>query len=159
MGSSDERAKLVEISRGLDRLNNPCQLCRKRGAISSKTHFAANFGLAFARTENHLEGYFCAPCIHRKFWLFTFVNLIGWFGIVSLIKVPIFLLSNIAEYEFAIRAILRKRKQRLAMIEDLLEKNAQMRLGEGQEPGAPGVQPRHGSVLTRQTRWRQKLQR
>ncbi|TYO65489.1 hypothetical protein FXV83_16265 [Bradyrhizobium hipponense] len=127
MASSDERAKLLRISRGLDRLNNPCQLCKQRGAISSKTHFAANFGLAFTRTENHLEGYFCGPCIHKKFLLFTFINLIGWFGIVSIIKVPMFLLSNIAEYEFAIRAMLRKRKQRLALIEDLLEKDAQAR--------------------------------
>ena len=56
--------------------------------------------------------------------LFTFINLIGWFGIVSIVKAPMFLLSNIAEYEFAIRAMLRKRKQRLAAIEDVLTKSA-----------------------------------
>jgi hypothetical protein len=124
MASTDERAQLMKVSRQVDRLNNPCQLCRKRGVSAPNVHFASNFGIGFTRFESHLSGDFCAVCIHKKFVIFTLINLVGWFGIVSMIKAPYFLLSNLSEYEWALRFILRKRKQRIAAVNELLEKSS-----------------------------------
>ena len=122
MANEAERVWLLKISRQLDRLNNPCQLCGKHGAIGCSVHFASNFGVGFRRAENHLSGNFCPACIHKKFAIFTLVNMVGWFGIVSAIKVCQFLLSNTAEYEYAVRVMLRERKQRIARVTELLDK-------------------------------------
>lgn len=124
MSKEDERARLLKISDQLDRMNNPCQQCGKRAAIGSKVHFASNFGLGFRRAENHLSGDFCPICIHKNYVNFMLVNFVGWFGIVSAVKVCQFLLSNTAQYERAVRVILRRRKQSIARVDEVLSKMA-----------------------------------
>jgi hypothetical protein len=124
MVDNDERTRLIQLSHSLDRLKSPCQLCGKRGSIGSTVDFSSNFGIGFRRAERHMSGEFCGPCIHKNFVLFTVVNLFGWFGIVSMIKAPYFLLSNCDEYFSALRLMWKRRKHRNAMIEDLLRKNA-----------------------------------
>jgi hypothetical protein len=119
---SEERARLLRLSRQLDFRNNPCRLCRKRAAIGSKVHLAYNFGVGFSRVEGHVEGDFCGRCVSKKFASFTVTNLFGWFGFVSMVKAPYFLLSNCDEYVQAIRHMMKKRRQRTAAVDDLIAK-------------------------------------
>ena len=110
------------MSRESDRLNNPCERCGKHAAIGSDVHFASNFGIGFQRFERHSSGNFCPACIHKKMVVFTLVNLVGWLGMISAIKVCQFLLSNAAEYEHAVSVMLRRRRERKARVAQLNEK-------------------------------------
>ena len=124
MANDDERTKLLELSHQLDRLNNPCQLCGKHGAIGSSVHFASNFGMGFRRFERHLSGDFCPRCIHKNFAAFTVTNLLGWLGIISMIKVVQFLVSNASEYERAVHVMGQRRKDRVERVAELLDKSS-----------------------------------
>lgn len=117
----EERRRLFRLSKQLDRLDNPCQLCRSRGAIG-KIHLAYNFGGGFRRVEYHIEGDFCGKCVSKKFAAFTLINLFGWFGIVSAVKAPYFLLSNCAEYVRSLRLIWARHKRRVDTIDDTIDK-------------------------------------
>jgi hypothetical protein len=124
MANDDERARLLKLSRALDKLKAPCELCGRRGAIGSKIHLSANAAFFVTRTESHLEGNFCGPCIHRKFIGYTITNvLFGWWGVVSLVKTPGFILSNCAEYGDALKVMWRRRKERQAEVDRFLRQN------------------------------------
>jgi len=81
MIDTTERAQLLKVSRLCEAFKNPCQLCHRRAAIGSKLHFKANAALFFVRKESHLEGDFCAVCIHKIFAGYMATNLlIGWWA-------------------------------------------------------------------------------
>ena len=44
----------------------------------------------------------CKPCVHRYFWQFTQMNLmLGWWGAISFLVTPIYLVQNLASYLIA----------------------------------------------------------
>ncbi|MGE3809258.1 MAG: hypothetical protein AB7K24_31730 [Gemmataceae bacterium] len=79
-----------------------CQNC----GIEAPTKYVAfyqNIGLLILRMSKGVEGELCKPCIHHFFWEFTMMNLIvGWWGVISLIVTPFFILNNIVRYLFCL---------------------------------------------------------
>ena len=61
--------------------------------------FRVNIGLVIVRTTQTCSGDFCKTCIHKEFWQATGTTLLlGWWGVISMIVTPYFLLSNIVQY-------------------------------------------------------------
>ena len=75
-----------------------CQCC----GVEAATRYVAfyqNIGAIMMRYSSRIEGNLCKACIHKHFWKFTLVNLtLGWWGTISLIVTPFFLLNNLARY-------------------------------------------------------------
>lgn len=75
-----------------------CQLC----GIAAETRYVAfyqNIGALIMRFHKSLKGELCKKCIHQQFWMFTLVNVtLGWWGVISLIVTPFFILNNVARY-------------------------------------------------------------
>lgn len=75
-----------------------CQSC----GIEAPTKYIAfyqNIGALFVRFHKSMEGELCKSCIHRHFWSFTGVNLLlGWWGTISLLVTPFFILNNVFRY-------------------------------------------------------------
>jgi hypothetical protein len=61
--------------------------------------FHQNIGLLVMRLYNGTTGNLCKRCINSTFWKYTAINLtLGWWGIISLILTPIFVLINLFYY-------------------------------------------------------------
>src|SRR5262245_30525013 len=79
-----------------------CQAC----GIEAPTRYVAfyqNIGLLVMRLSKSIEGNLCKSCIHKHFWEFTGTNLIlGWWGVISLIVTPFFILNNVGRYVFCL---------------------------------------------------------
>lgn len=79
-----------------------CQNCGIE-APTRKVAFYQNIGALVVRFSQGVDGLLCKNCIHRSFWRMTLTTLIlGWWGIISLIVTPIFLLNNIFRYLFSL---------------------------------------------------------
>ena len=75
-----------------------CQVCGVEAA-TKHVAFHQNIGALVMRYYKHVEGDLCKSCIHRFFWKFTLVNLfLGWWGMISLIVTPFFILNNLVRY-------------------------------------------------------------
>lgn len=75
-----------------------CEVC---GCEAPTRHvsFHQNIGLLFMRLYNGTQGNLCKPCINKTFWKYTAINLtLGWWGIISLIVNPFFILNNTVRY-------------------------------------------------------------
>ena len=76
-------------------------ICHSCGveAPSKYVEFYQNIGLLVMRMQKSACGYMCKRCVSKHFWSFTGINLtLGWWGIVSLIVTPFFVLNNIIRY-------------------------------------------------------------
>jgi len=75
-----------------------CQSC----GIEAPTKYVAfyqNIGALVVRFSKSVEGELCKSCIHRYFWSLTGTTLLaGWWGYISFIVTPFFLLNNIIRY-------------------------------------------------------------
>ena len=75
-----------------------CQLC----GVEAETRYVAfyqNIGALIMRFHKSLKGELCKKCIHEQFWMFTLVNVtLGWWGVISLIVTPFFIINNVARY-------------------------------------------------------------
>lgn len=61
--------------------------------------FHQNIGLLVLRFYSGTTGNLCKRCIHSTFWRYTAINLtLGWWGIISLILTPIFVIINLFYY-------------------------------------------------------------
>jgi len=61
--------------------------------------FHQNIGALIVRFPKEIKGYLCKRCINQYFWKFTLTTAaIGWFGFVSLIVTPIFIVKNIIQF-------------------------------------------------------------
>jgi hypothetical protein len=61
--------------------------------------FYQNIGMVIMRSSKTVEGDLCKACIDRVFWRFTMVTLVfGWWGMISLVVTPLFLINNIARF-------------------------------------------------------------
>jgi hypothetical protein len=71
-----------------------CQACGVEAATKHVT-FYRNIGLLLLRLQKSVDGHLCKRCIHKYFWEYTLVTgAFGWWGLISLIVTPIFLLNN-----------------------------------------------------------------
>ncbi|MEW6126957.1 MAG: hypothetical protein AB1757_07955 [Acidobacteriota bacterium] len=75
-----------------------CQLC----GVSAETRYVAfyqNIGALIIRFHKSIKGELCKNCIHEQFWSHTLItSVLGWWGVISLIVTPFFLINNIARY-------------------------------------------------------------
>lgn len=75
-----------------------CQLCGA-GAPTKRVEFYQNIGAIILRFHKKMQGDLCKSCVHKKFWEMTLITLfLGWWGMISLIVTPIFLVNNIVRY-------------------------------------------------------------
>src|SRR5262249_31048333 len=79
-----------------------CQAC----GIEAPTKYVAfyqNIGAIVLRFSKSVEGNLCKSCIHQYFWQFTATNcILGWWGMISLIVTPFFILNNVGRYFFCL---------------------------------------------------------
>ncbi len=79
-----------------------CQSCGIEAPTKQVT-FYQNIGALVVRFSQSVDGLLCKNCIHKNFWKMTLTTLVlGWWGIISLIVPPIFLLNNIFRYLFSL---------------------------------------------------------
>ena len=79
-----------------------CQCCGIE-APTKKTAFYQNIGALVMRFSQSVEGNLCKDCIHKNFWKMTMTTLfLGWWGMISCIVTPFFLLNNIGRYLMAL---------------------------------------------------------
>jgi hypothetical protein len=75
-----------------------CQLCGA-SAPTKNVEFHQNIGAIILRFNKKVQGNLCKSCVHKKFWEMTLITLfLGWWGMISLIVTPIFLINNIVRY-------------------------------------------------------------
>lgn len=75
-----------------------CQACGTEAPTKEVT-FYQNIGLLIMRLSKTAEGAFCKRCIHKSFWEMTLITLVaGWWGMISFLVTPFFLLNNIGRY-------------------------------------------------------------
>ncbi len=75
-----------------------CQVCGVE-APTKRVVFYQNIGALVIRFSRSIKGNLCKSCIHKSFWRFTLVNLtLGWWGIISLICTPFFIVNNLVRY-------------------------------------------------------------
>ncbi|CAN5458673.1 hypothetical protein BH09VER1_BH09VER1_25220 [soil metagenome] len=75
-----------------------CQLCRI-DAPTKRVIFYQNVGAIFLRFSKTMDARLCKNCIHKRFWHMTAITLFwGWWGLISMIVTPFFLINNIVRY-------------------------------------------------------------
>jgi hypothetical protein len=76
----------------------PCQSCGLESPTKDIT-LHQNIGMLMLRRSQTIKGSLCKPCIDSYFWRFTLVNAtLGWWGLISLIMTPIFLVNNLFQF-------------------------------------------------------------
>jgi hypothetical protein len=79
-----------------------CQCCGVE-APTKYVSFHQNIGVLVMRFSKSVEGNLCKSCIHNNFWSMTGTTaVLGWWGMISLIVTPFFLLNNIGRYAFCL---------------------------------------------------------
>ncbi len=79
-----------------------CQVCGVE-ADTKHVSFHQNIGAFFVRFSKSIDGQLCKSCIHQQFWGMTTTTLfLGWWGMISLVLTPIFLLNNVGRYMFCL---------------------------------------------------------
>ena len=79
-----------------------CQACGVE-APTKHVAFYQNIGALIMRFSKHFEGDLCKSCIHKYFWRFTLTNaFLGWWGMISFIVTPFFILNNVGRYVFCL---------------------------------------------------------
>jgi len=75
-----------------------CQSCGESGDTKHVV-FYQNIGMVIMRSSKTVEGELCKTCINQVFWKFTLTTLVlGWWGMISLIVTPLFLINNIGRF-------------------------------------------------------------
>ncbi len=79
-----------------------CQACGVE-APTKYVSFHQNIGALVMRFSKSIQGKLCKSCIHGQFWSMTATTLfLGWWGVISLIVTPFFLLNNMGRYLFCL---------------------------------------------------------
>jgi hypothetical protein len=76
-------------------------ICQDCGVEAPTKHvsFHQNVGALVMRFSKSIEGQLCKSCIHKRFWSMTGTTLVcGWWGTVSFIVTPLFILNNFGRY-------------------------------------------------------------
>lgn len=75
-----------------------CQGCGIE-APTKYVSFHQNIGALIMRFPKSIEGRLCKSCIHKYFWSMTGTTFfLGWWGTISFIVTPFFLLNNVGRY-------------------------------------------------------------
>jgi len=75
-----------------------CQLCLVE-APTRRITFFQNIGALVMRFHRSVDAELCKSCIHRHFWKMSGITFfLGWWGVISMIVTPFFLLNNIVRY-------------------------------------------------------------
>lgn len=75
-----------------------CQFCGSDVPTKNVTLYQ-NVGMLIMRRETRIHGDFCKSCIGPYFWRMTLITaVLGWWGIISAIVTPFFLINNIIAY-------------------------------------------------------------
>jgi hypothetical protein len=75
-----------------------CQDCGLEAPTKQVT-FHQNIGALFVRFPKRIEGRLCKTCIRKHFWgMTTTTFFFGWWGTISFIVTPFFLLNNVGRY-------------------------------------------------------------
>ena len=80
-------------------------VCQDCGVEAATKHvaFYQNIGALFIRFPKSVEGDLCKTCIHKHFWSTTTITFfLGWWGTISLLVTPFFLLNNLFRYLFCL---------------------------------------------------------
>lgn len=80
-------------------------ICQDCGVEAQTKHvsFHQNIGALVMRFPKSVEGRLCKSCIHKHFWKMSGTTLfLGWWGTISFIVTPFFLLNNIGRYLFCL---------------------------------------------------------
>jgi hypothetical protein len=79
-----------------------CQSCGVEAA-TKYVSFHQNIGALAVRFSKSIDGNLCKSCINKHFWSMTGTTLfLGWWGMISFIVTPFFLLNNIGRYVFCL---------------------------------------------------------
>jgi len=74
-------------------------LSLRRRSATKYVEFYQNIGALVIRFSKEVKGDLCKRCINKHFWSLTLTTLfLGWWGMISLIVTPFFLLNNIFRY-------------------------------------------------------------
>jgi hypothetical protein len=80
-----------------------CQGCGLE-APTRYVEFYQNIGALVMRFHKSVRGNLCKSCINKYFWSYTLTNLtLGWWGMISLVVTPIFILNNVGRYLLCLR--------------------------------------------------------
>jgi len=80
-----------------------CQCCQ-RVASTRQVTLDRNIGALYMRFHQRIEGQLCRECISKYFWQYTLVNFtLGWWGMISLVLTPIFIIGNTIHYIASLR--------------------------------------------------------
>ncbi len=74
-----------------------CQNCGRKGQ-TKYVAFYWNIGMLIVRQSGSIKGYLCKECAKSYFWSYTLTNLVGWFGVISLMVTPFYILNNFIYY-------------------------------------------------------------
>lgn len=79
-----------------------CQVC----GVEAPTKYVAfyqNIGALVMRFSKTAQGNMCKSCISSTFWQYTLTSLVlGWWGLISLIVNPYFIVNNVFRYLFSL---------------------------------------------------------
>lgn len=79
-----------------------CQGCGVEAA-TKYVSFHQNIGALVVRFPSSIAGHLCKSCINKHFWKMTGTTLfLGWWGMISFIVTPFFLLNNMGRYLFCL---------------------------------------------------------
>lgn len=75
-----------------------CQSC----GIEAPTKYVSyhqNIGALVMRFSKSVQGNLCRNCVHKHFWSLTGTTaFLGWWGMISLIVTPFFLVNNVVRF-------------------------------------------------------------
>lgn len=75
-----------------------CQSC----GIEAPTKYVSyhqNIGALVMRFSKSVQGNLCRNCVHKHFWSLTGTTaILGWWGMISLIVTPFFLVNNVVRF-------------------------------------------------------------
>lgn len=75
-----------------------CQGCGIE-APTKRLAYYQNIGALVVRFHKRIDGNLCKRCSHKYFWKYTLTDVtLGWWGTVSLIVTPFFILNNVGRY-------------------------------------------------------------
>jgi len=80
---------------------NTDKTCKNCGEIRPLKYvkFLKNIGLLIIRQEYSISGNFCKECINKYFINYFFITLfLGWWGVISFIMTPLYLINNLYYY-------------------------------------------------------------
>lgn len=79
-----------------------CQSC----GIEAPTKYVSyhqNIGALVMRFSKSVQGNLCKNCVHKHFWSLTGTTaVLGWWGMISLIVTPFFLINNVVRYSLCL---------------------------------------------------------